>query len=82
MPRQKMAKKDVVGCDKPRGAAKLALIRGFPNGETLPFQKERGSAFEYIECRGETQGTETSQYLEEEKTTVIPKVAASEIGSA
>lgn len=26
--------KDVVGCDKPRGAAKQALIRGFPNGET------------------------------------------------
>jgi hypothetical protein len=26
--------KDVVACDKPRGAGKLALIRGFPNGET------------------------------------------------
>ena len=26
------AMKDVVGCDKPRGAVKLALIRGFPNG--------------------------------------------------
>ena len=26
--------KDVAGCDKPRGAAKQASIRGFPNGET------------------------------------------------
>lgn len=26
--------KDVVVCDKPRGADKLAMIRGFPNGET------------------------------------------------
>ena len=29
-----------------------------------------------------TQGTETSHYLEEEKTTVIPQVAASESGEA
>lgn len=28
--------KDVVICDKPRGADKRALIRGFPNGETWP----------------------------------------------
>ena len=30
----------------------------------------------------ETQGTETSQYLEEEKSTEIPSVAASERGTA
>src|SRR5262249_3030866 len=29
--------KDVDGCDKPRGAADQALIRGFPNGETHPW---------------------------------------------
>jgi hypothetical protein len=29
-----------------------------------------------------TQGTETSQYLKEEKSTEIPKVVASEIGTA
>ena len=29
-----------------------------------------------------TQGSEPSQYLKENKTTVIPKVVASEIGSA
>ncbi len=34
MPRQQEAKKDVGSCDKPRGAANQALIRGFPNGET------------------------------------------------
>ena len=36
MPRQKKAMKDVVTCDKPRGASKHALIRGFPNGKTHP----------------------------------------------
>ena len=36
MPWRQQAMKDVVGCDKPRGAVKRALIRGFPNGETQP----------------------------------------------
>ena len=31
---------------------------------------------------GRTQGTETSKYLQEEKTTVIPQVVASERGAA
>ena len=31
---------------------------------------------------GRTQGTETSKYLQEEKTTVIPQVVASERGLA
>ena len=34
MPRLEKAMKDVAACDKPRGAGKQALIRGFPNGET------------------------------------------------
>ena len=34
MPWQTGPMKDVAGCDKPRGAAKRALIRGFLNGET------------------------------------------------
>ena len=34
MPWRLQAMKDVVACDKLRGAGKLALIRGFPNGET------------------------------------------------
>ena len=36
MPWRQQAMKDVVACDKPRGAGKQALIRGFPNGETHP----------------------------------------------
>jgi len=34
MPWLKWAMKDVAGCDKPRGAAEQALIRGFPNAAT------------------------------------------------
>ena len=37
MPWQLKAMKDVVACDKPRGAGEQALIRGFPNGETHRF---------------------------------------------
>ena len=52
------------------------MIRGFPNGGT-----------QYLEevlprNAGRTQGTETSKYLQEEKTTVIPQVVASERGVA
>jgi len=35
---------------------------------------------EYIGCVEGTRGSETSQYPQEEKTTVIPSVAASERG--
>jgi hypothetical protein len=34
MPWRQKPMKDVGGCDKPRGAANRALIRGCPNGET------------------------------------------------
>ena len=37
MPRQQEAMKDVVACEKLRGAGKLALIRRCPNGETHRF---------------------------------------------
>ena len=33
-------------------------------------------------ARGSTEGTETSKYLEEEKSKEIPRVAASEMGRA
>ena len=36
MPWRLQATKDVIACDKLRGAGKLALIRRFPNGETHP----------------------------------------------
>ena len=72
--------KDVVACEKPRGAGKQALIRGCPNGEThLPLAGIRARIYK---ARRRTQGTETSQYLEEKKSTEIPSVAASERGTA
>jgi hypothetical protein len=54
------------------------VILGWPNGETR-------SGVSPIICpqgRKRTEGTETSQYLEEEKSTEMPRVAASEIGGA
>ena len=67
--------KDVVSCDKLRGAAHKHYIRRFPNGTT---QYTEGVLSE----RKPTQGTETSKYLEEKKTNVIPQVVASEKGIA
>ena len=58
--------KDVVSCDKLRGAAHKHYIRRFPNGTTqytegvLPAVR-----------REPTLGTETSKYQEEKKTIVI-----------
>ena len=60
---------------KAAGRCKRPLIRRCPNGETLP-----GEAWK--PARGETRGTETSKYPEEEKTIVIPQVVASERGLA
>jgi hypothetical protein len=60
---------------------KHSLIRGCPNGETLP-GKTRQRPAEYIGGCELTQGSEPSQYLEEKKTKVIPLVAASERGRA
>ena len=37
---------------------------------------------EYIGLQGDTGGSETSQYPEEEKSTEIPSVVASESGTA
>ena len=56
---------------------KQALIRGYPNGET-----RQGEVLapipEHIGDAGRTGGTETSKYPEEEKSTEITLVAASE----
>ncbi len=67
MPRQSEAKKDVVTCDKVRGAGKQALILTFLNGETHSIY--RVSHSEYIAMRRRTRGTETSKYPEERKST-------------
>ena len=63
MPRQSTAMKDVAACEKPRGVGEQTLIRGCPNGETLPRQTRelRRKAESY------TGGSETSQYPEEKK---------------
>ena len=79
MPWQSEAMKDVVTCDKPRLACKLALIRGFPNGETHPLA---GISNWIHRLERQTRGTETSKYPEEKKSTEIPLVAASERGPA
>ena len=75
MPRLVEAMKDVLGCDKPRGAAKKLWSGDFRMGQ--PGMVRIMSPF-----GGRTQGSETSQYLKEKKSTEIPKVAASEMGLA
>ena len=76
MPRLTEAMKDVISCDKFREGANNRLIRKFPNGATQ--QVEYLLSF----FRRRTRRTETSKYPEEEKTIVIPVVAASELGTA
>ena len=51
------------------------MIRRFPNGATHYIE-------DIVSERRQTQGTETSKYLEEKKTKVIPLVVASERGVA
>lgn len=80
MPRRSKTKKDVDGCEKPREAAKQAVIRGYPNGATRLVYW--APITEYIGDVEMTRGIETSQYPKEKKSTEIPKVAASEIGKA
>src|SRR6476469_3654758 len=62
---------------KARGSGTHALIPRWPNGAT------RRVVRSVIWSQGQkrTQGTETSQYLEEEKSIEMPLVAASERGS-
>ena len=59
---------------KASGSCQEALIRGFLNGAT------QHGAIHVTTSVGRTQGSETSQYLKEEKSNEIPKVAASEMG--
>ena len=66
---------------KASGSRKQALIRGCPNGETHT-SEPRVRPAEYIGGFEPTQGSEPSQYLVEKKSTEIPIVAASEIGTA
>ncbi len=63
MPRLSEAKKDVISCEKLRGGANSHYIRRYPNGATRC--REAASSSARME---QTQGTETSKYLEEKKT--------------
>ena len=75
MPWHREAKKDAATGETPRGAGsthRSADIRmGQPGGSHVPSP-----------AREQTQGSETSQYLEEEKSNEIPVVVASEPGTA
>ena len=75
MPRLVEAMKDVLGCDKPREAAKKLWSEDFRMGQP---SISRGM----LPCGERTRGSETSQYPQEKKSTEIPKVAASEMGPA
>lgn len=57
--------KDVVSCDKLRGAAHERYIRRFPNGTTCCIE-------DAAPAREPTPRTETSKYREEKKIRMIP----------
>ena len=61
---------------KAPGICKQEVIRRYPNGGTRMAEGHAQSQ------TGRTQGTETSQYLQEEKEISIPKVVAIEMGRA
>ena len=71
--------KDVVSCDKPRLGANNRKSEDFRMGEPTSSNVE-GLPLEYIEWIETTEGSDTSQYLQEKKTIVILLVAASEKG--
>ena len=73
--------KDVTSCDKPRGGA-----YGPGSADVRMGEPTRGHArvppAEHIGGEEATRGTETSKYPEEEKSTEIARVAASESAPA
>ena len=75
MPWHRKAMKDVVSCDKRRRGA-----NNLRSGDVRMGKPGWGHAQSPV--REPTEGTETSQYLEEKKSTDIPPVAASERGIA
>ena len=77
MPRLSEAKKDVISCEKLRGLAHTNWSVDIRMGQPNPGNAGL-STTESIGCEKLTQGTETSKYLEENKTIVISWVVASE----
>ena len=61
------------------GLLSSKLNRGFPNGATHPFQR-RIPQTEHIGLEEVSGGSETSQYPEENRKTLIPLVVANERG--
>jgi len=77
MPGHTEARKGAVSGDTPGGAAHT---RGAPDARMgKPGQRQRWSS---VSRQRRTRGTETSQYPEEEKSSEMPGVAASERGGA
>ena len=78
MPRHQEAKKDVISCEKLRKGANIHWPVDLRIGK--PVRKDIIKWIHSLMKR--TRGTETSKYPEEEKETSIPRVAASEKGTA
>ena len=81
MPWYMAPKKDVTSCEKLRGGANIYRSVDIRMRELSTVN----TVLSYTESIGVvrgTRGTETSKYPEEKKTTVIPRVVASEIGGA
>src|SRR5262249_17694352 len=81
MPWRQEAMKGVASCDKPRGAASRLRSEDTRMGKP-GWGNAQSSVTEFIGGATRTEGTETSQYLEEEKENSIPGVAPSEVGTA
>ncbi len=81
MPWRVEAMKDVVNCEKPWGVVNRLRARDVRMGKPAG---RHGSASRCEVSRNgrRTRGTEPSQYPEEEKSSEIPGVAASERGRA
>ena len=80
MPWRQEAMKGVASCDKPRGAASR-LRSGDARMRKLTWGNTCVPAAEFIGGSERTRETETSKYPQEEKSTEIPQVVASERGS-
>ena len=64
--------KDVISRDRLRGAANRPRSEDFRMGQPLTVNSVR-SGSEFIGAGSDTEGSETSQYLEEEKTKIFPQ---------
>ena len=79
MPWRRKPTKGAASRDSPGGGANVPRSRGARMGEPAAGHAA-APAPESIGCEEATRGTETSKYPEEEKSTEIPPVAASESG--